>query len=303
MRAEMNIMKIKGEYIMRQIVLSNHIEEVLQQRNKERDIRNAVKSENYNNELKKRQDRIDESKRLLIEAWKGWKFWQAIKNAFAYLDCRTIARPRKPFPEGPDEIDRRYFSGREGERKVDEYLQTRLNDEWVLLCGYRNFKGEIDRILVGPGGIFSIEIKNINGHVSCKGDSWARDICDRYGNRVKLNVSIVDGKGDGRKRGVSQQLNEPSDILESYLKRTLPDCRICRIVVLTHERARIGKLDDLKVDEVIVLSGWNIEITFGKSLRRLTTPEVERIVQKIESNHHYMDRMMSSLSEGDKEAA
>jgi hypothetical protein len=288
---------------MRQIILSDYVTDVLEQRHRERESRYAVKLENYNNELKRRQDRTDESRKLLTEAWKGWKLLQLIKCLFAYLDCRTLPRPRKPFPEGPDEIDRRYASGREGERRVDEYLRTRLSDEWILLCGYRNGKGETDRVLVGPGGIFSMEIKNINGYVSCKGDSWTRDICDAYGRRVKLNVSIVDGNGNGRQRSPSSQLNEPTDILERHLKRTLPDCRICRIVILTHERSRIAKLDDLKLDEVTLLSEWNLEATFEKSPCRLTKTEVERIVQKIESHHHYMDRMMSSPDEGDKETA
>jgi hypothetical protein len=288
---------------MRQIILSDHVTEVLTQRGKERDIRNAVILEKYNDKLKERQDGIDESKRLLTEAWKERKFWQTIKNAVTSLGCRTLARPIKPLPEGPDEIDRRYFSGSEGERNVDEYLRTRLNDEWILLCGYRNFKGEIDRILVGPGGLFSMEIKNINGHVSCTGDSWTRDIYDSYGNRVGVNIKIVDGKSSGKQRGPSSQLNEPTDMLERYLKRTSPACRIYRIVVLTHERARIGKLDDLKVDEVIVLNGWDLESTFEKRSCRLMKSEVERIVQKIESNHHYMEKMMNSPNEGNKEAA
>ncbi len=288
---------------MRQIILSDHVTDVLDQRNKDRESRNAVRLESYNNELKRRQERIDESRRLLTEAWKGRKLLQLIKYLLAYLDCRTLPRPRKPFPEGPDEIDRRYFSGREGERKVDEYLRTRLDDKYTLLCGYRNFGGEIDRILVGPKGIFSMEIKNINGYVSCQGDCWTRDICDRYGNRVKLNVRIVDGKENGKQRSPSSQLNLPSNILERYLKRTFPGCRICRIVVLTHERSRLGKLDDLKIDEVVILGDWNLDSSFEKSSCRLTESEVERIVRKIESHHHYMDRMMMRPSEGDKEAA
>ena len=34
-----------------------------------------------------------------------------------------------------------------------------LSDEWVLLRGYRNRRGETDGVLVGPHGVWAIEIK------------------------------------------------------------------------------------------------------------------------------------------------
>ena len=99
-------------------------------------------------------------------------------------------------------------------------------------------------------------------------------------------------------------MNEPTDMLEKFLKRTLPDCRICRIIIFTHERARLGNLDNPTVDDVIFLhSGWNIESTIEKSSWRLTNPEVEKIVQKIKAYHQYMEKTMSSHRGGHKEAA
>ena len=290
---------------MRQIILSDHVSDVLDEMNKRREDRHAVKVEKYRNELKKRQDSIDERKRLLTEAWKRRKFLQVIVNALEYLDGLTIAKPQIPFREGPDEIDRKYLCGREGEQKVDGYLGARLSDEWILLSGFRNFKGEIDRILVGPGGIFSMEVKNRNGHIFCESDYWTLDKYDRYGKLVEGNIVIADGgKENGKRRGPSRQLNEPTDMLEKFLKRTLPDCRICRIIIFTHERARLGNLDNPTVDDVIFLhSGWNIESTIEKSSWRLTNPEVEKIVQKIKAYHQYMEKTMSSHRGGHKEAA
>lgn len=43
------------------------------------------------------------------------------------------------------------------------------------ISGYTNQKGEIDQILVGPNGVICIEVKYMNGYISCVGDAWSRD--------------------------------------------------------------------------------------------------------------------------------
>jgi hypothetical protein len=34
-----------------------------------------------------------------------------------------------------------------------------LSNDWVLLRGYRNRRGETDPVLVGPAGVWAIEVK------------------------------------------------------------------------------------------------------------------------------------------------
>ena len=72
------------------------------------------------------------------------------------------------------------------------HLARLFDDRWTLVGGYRNAKGELDQLLVGPNGLMAIEIKFINGRVSCDGDRWWRDKYDRYGNLVERALPIVD---------------------------------------------------------------------------------------------------------------
>jgi Holliday junction resolvase-like predicted endonuclease len=34
-----------------------------------------------------------------------------------------------------------------------------LDDAWVMIRGYRNRRGETDHVLVGPGGVWAVEVK------------------------------------------------------------------------------------------------------------------------------------------------
>jgi hypothetical protein len=70
-----------------------------------------------------------------------------------------------------------YKVGRWGEERVVEALRTSLDGRWTLI---RNFTwpgrkgGDIDLVLVGPGGVWAFEIKAYAGRVRNIGDTWAR---------------------------------------------------------------------------------------------------------------------------------
>jgi hypothetical protein len=67
-------------------------------------------------------------------------------------------------------------SGLNGERKVAENISSKLGNEHALFNDVMlkdgQHKGNIDHIIVGPRGIFTIETKNIQGAVSVNGDDW-----------------------------------------------------------------------------------------------------------------------------------
>ena len=288
---------------MKKITLSDHVTEAVDKMYGEREARNTSRTADYHSKLAERQGRIDKERRLLKQAWKERRFLRAIGHVFDCLGARLESKPRAAILEGPGDDERRYRSGREGELKVDEYLGSLLNDEWTILAGYRNVKGEIDRILVGPRGVFAMEIKNLNGLVSCSGDTWTKDKYDRYGNLKESNIPIIDGKEDGKRRCPGKQLNEPADVLERYLGRMYPDMRICRIVVFTHERATLGEIQNPSVDQVVHISRWNLEITFGKSSFRLTETDVRIVVRKVEDSHRYMEGILRSNKGTNQNAA
>src|SRR3984893_5515191 len=95
-------------------------------------------------------------------------------------------------------------AGIAGEQLVATELGRALDDEWTLLRGYRNRRGEIDHLLLGPRGLFAIEVKNLNATVHVDGDRWRADKYDNYGNLVEQRA-ITDARG----RSPRGQLNEP----------------------------------------------------------------------------------------------
>ncbi len=86
-----------------------------------------------------------------------------------------------------DRLDKRiknYRKGQEGEDRVVEIMRQSLDGNWrlfrnVILSG-RN-KGDIDAILVGPSGVWVLEVKSYSGEYRNIGDQWEY----RKGNRWK----------------------------------------------------------------------------------------------------------------------
>jgi Nuclease-related domain len=139
--------------------------------------------------------------------------------------------PPAPRPLMPSDDEHAKAAGVQGEDGVLLALCERLGEDWQALSGYRNRAGEIDLVLLGPRGVFALEVKNNNATVVCDGDSWFYEQYDKYGNPVKEGT-ISDKQG----RSPSQQLNEPADQLASVLAPSCPGLWIKRIVVLCHPR-------------------------------------------------------------------
>ena len=62
------------------------------------------------------------------------------------------------------QIDR-WLRGAEGERRVGTALAELTADGWMALHGVSLGRGDVDHILVGPGGIFTIETKSHRGRI------------------------------------------------------------------------------------------------------------------------------------------
>lgn len=76
-----------------------------------------------------------------------------------------------------------YIAGREGEERLVALLEQNLDGEWTL---FRNLvlpgdNQDIDGVLIGPQGIFALEVKAYSGQTYVTGDSWKRR---SYGRRV-----------------------------------------------------------------------------------------------------------------------
>ena len=273
---------------MRITVLSDHAADQLQEREAQRELQYKKELEVYEGRLRARQEKIDERKARMGAAWRDGSYVRMIGGAFVIAWHRVrkamegIGRPVKERPGVEDTI---WLHGQEGENGLAELLAQRLTDEWTLMKGYRNRKGEIDEVLVGPAGICAIEVKNLKGTVSCDGDEWVRDKRDNWGNLVRAREPIADKGG----RGPSRQVNESADLLEAFLKRTLP-CRIRRYVVFTSADADFGELQNLTVDGVYLMRNWDPEEMLKEGAAALTAREAGQILTQIARDHCYYEK-------------
>ena len=74
----------------------------------------------------------------------------------------------------------------------------------MLIKRYRNRRGEIDYLLPGPGGLFAIEVKYVNGTFTIMRERLQYARYDNYGNRVGDGVVQ-----DARRRPPNAQFAGP----------------------------------------------------------------------------------------------
>ena len=106
-----------------------------------------------------------------------------------------------------------YGGGLAGETQVAKLLSSTLSDNYWLINGLylHNGGGDIDHVVLGPGGIFVLETKNWSGTVSCDGDEWQRTGRGNFksspSRQVKRNAAaiknIIDSSGAFGSLGIS----------------------------------------------------------------------------------------------------
>ena len=78
-----------------------------------------------------------------------------------------------------------YRKGQEGEERAVEAVRQALDGNWTLFRNVRlpgRSKADIDLVLVGPPGVWAIEVKTLAGEYRNIGEHWER----RAGNRWEL---------------------------------------------------------------------------------------------------------------------
>jgi hypothetical protein len=105
-----------------------------------------------------------------------------------------------------------YRAGWEGEKQVVNLLSSKLSDDFLLLNSLylRGGGGDIDHVVLSPGGIFVLETKNWSGNIVCHGDNWQRAGEESFNaspsRQVKRNVvtirSIIDSTSTLRYLGI-----------------------------------------------------------------------------------------------------
>jgi nuclease-like protein len=220
---------------MRVIELSNHPGDMLNEVSLRRQGAHKQAETRFEDALIQYQARVQTIRVKRDRARRNHQWWTWLRLAFAVWSGKRRA-PRMQVPQADDtDTEEKIRAGIAGEQLVAAELSRSLGDDWTLLRGYRNRRGEIDHLLLGPRGLFAIEVKNINATVHIDGDRWQADKYDNYGNLVEQRL-IEDRRG----RSPSEQLNEPAAELERFLHDRGQPVTVQRLVVLTHRRSRLG---------------------------------------------------------------
>jgi hypothetical protein len=222
---------------VRVVELSDHPGDLLRAERQRRTAGQGPERRRFEAALARHEERIAAASRArdTARAQRRWGAW--LRGVLAVRRVRRQA-PAAPPPSGGPVSDREasLAAGVEGERLAAAGLGRALGDEWTLLRGYRNRRGEIDLVLVGPRGVFAIEVKYYNGTVSCDGDRWWVDRYDRSGRHTGREAME-----DARGRSPSTQLTEPAGLLEQFLRSRGHQVPVQPIVLLTHASARFGR--------------------------------------------------------------
>jgi hypothetical protein len=221
--------------VMRVVVLSDHPGDMLQEARQRRDAGSAREQSRHADAVARHGERVAGARRARDEARAQHRWLAWLRGVFAVVREQGQA-PAAPRPAGHvSEREHALTGGKKGEQLAADGLGRSLGGEWTLLRGYRNRRGEIDHVLIGPRGVFAIESKYRNATVTCTGDRWKYARYDRYGNLVEGPAELISGG-----RSPSEQLNEPASELEDFLRSRGHPVAIQRVVLFNHPRSRVG---------------------------------------------------------------
>jgi len=163
---------------MRVVELSDHPGEMLGEIRGRRLAAERRERSRFEAELAKHRTRVGKARRARdrARAEHRWLDWLRLGLA-AWREGRRAPRPPAPVPAGRRTSDQEEIlaAGKAGEDLVASQLGRALGDDWTLVRGYRNRRGEIDHVLLGPRGVVAIEVKYRNATVHCDGDDWRFD--------------------------------------------------------------------------------------------------------------------------------
>lgn len=200
--------------------------------------------------------------------------WGATRDALANLDAAEAELGRA-------KIDgERLAAGERGERVIPEYLVDRPH-QWIVFNGYRNRRGEVDHLILGPLGLWAVEVKNQRVLLDVSGQDWVAHKLDKAG-KVVGEQPAADAGGLGRNWG--RQVAEPAEVLADHLAAGGQPVTVQTAVVLVRPGANVARCINPGVDLVTAdLSDLD------RAMKMLATPldeaAVAAIAERIEASH------------------
>ncbi len=156
-----------------------------------------------------------------------------------------------------------------------------LPDDWIMMRGYRNRRGETDSVLIGPGGVWAIEVKRRRVLLHAVGDQWWVQRISARGH-VYESEWAVDGGG----RSWPVQVGQVAGDLEAWLTRNRHQVRVRTAVMLMHEDAQLVEVANPAVDFVGTDTDMLVN-TMGFLSSPLPSDECAAIVRLVERDHRF----------------
>lgn len=139
-----------------------------------------------------------------------------------------------------------WFAGAAGEMKVGDILDGLAGDGWFAIHEIQTGRGNIDHVVIGTGGIFTLETKSRKGRIK---PDWVREehlkqayaeakwVGNVTGEKVQpllvfSDAYLIGGRGIARRRGV---VLLPARMLDGFFKRQKPQVTVEQARAL-HER-------------------------------------------------------------------
>jgi hypothetical protein len=269
---------------VRIVELSDHPGDMLKNAHRQRVAEQERAMDRYEKALAASRGRVDRAReqRDQARAARRWLSW--LRLALAVRRERRAA-PSAPVADSrPSDREEIFKVGSDAERAAAAELGRVLDDQWTLFAGYRNSRGEIDELLLGPGGLTAIEVKYRNATVHCHGDDWWYEKFDRYNNMVERGP-IEDGRG----RSPSRQLNEPADALQRFLGSHGQQVSIGRVLVFTHPRSRVGTCRNPTVrvgTDIAAVARWASAPSAAQALDAERIAAIGQLIVRDHANHN-----------------
>ena len=266
---------------MRFVPLSDHPGDMLAEARRAREAAGGAAGERYRQELAAREARISEARERRDKSraerdFLSWLRWGLIAR------WRRLARPpRRPAALAPSHGEEAIKGGIKGEQEVADVLRGALSDAWTLIKGYRNRRGEIDYLLLGPGGMLAIEVKYVNGTFAVTRERWRYVRYDNYGNQVGGGLLQ-----DARRRPPNVQLAEPLAALEQFLASRGHSVRMRPVVLLNHPKARVSHLEP-DVGAEVLTSTAQLRDLVRAAQAQLDARKLAEIERLIVRDHHF----------------
>jgi Nuclease-related domain len=267
---------------MRFVALSDHAGDMLADARRRRASAQGRAEERYRRQLAAYKERVRQDRERHARVRKQGGLLSRLWLRLAGLWGRRDGAPPPPLPAIlPSDGEAAIAGGVKGEQEVAVTLDSALDDGWVLVKGYRNRRGEIDYLVLGPGGLFAIEVKYVNGTFRITRDRWRYVKYDNYGNPVEQR-EVADRGG----RPPNVQLTEPLLLLEQFLASRGHPVRLRPVVLLNHPKARIDRCAD-DVGVLVLTSTAQLLRLVLDGEEKISGTELAEIERLVERDHQF----------------